>query len=157
MEGRLEGNSTTDFGAPAKVPHWDELSVDDAEAKRLAGIIKACWKRFDQFAEAAEGRSLRKGPRGGGRDLDKMRKHVLEAEAAYLSQLGGKPESPAKDVPARLARVHEEFLDALSGRITGEIPSRGPRGADRWPPRYAVRRAAWHVLDHAWELQDRME
>ena len=22
-------------------------------------------------------------------------------------------------------------------------------------PRYFVRRAAWHVLDHAWELEDR--
>jgi hypothetical protein len=26
----------------------------------------------------------------------------------------------------------------------------------RWPPRYVVRRAAWHVLDHAWEIEDRI-
>jgi len=25
-----------------------------------------------------------------------------------------------------------------------------------WPARYYVRRAAWHVLDHAWEIVDRL-
>jgi len=25
-----------------------------------------------------------------------------------------------------------------------------------WPARYYVRRAAWHVLDHAWEIEDRL-
>lgn len=25
----------------------------------------------------------------------------------------------------------------------------------RWPVRYYVRRAAWHVLDHAWEIEDK--
>jgi hypothetical protein len=25
-----------------------------------------------------------------------------------------------------------------------------------WPPRYFVRRVAWHVLDHAWEIEDRI-
>jgi len=24
-----------------------------------------------------------------------------------------------------------------------------------WPARYAVRRLAWHVMDHAWEIEDR--
>ena len=25
----------------------------------------------------------------------------------------------------------------------------------KWPPRYAARRLAWHVLDHAWEIEDK--
>jgi len=25
----------------------------------------------------------------------------------------------------------------------------------KWTVRYAARRIAWHVLDHAWEMQDR--
>ena len=29
-----------------------------------------------------------------------------------------------------------------------------PKG---WPPRYAIRRITWHVLDHAWEMQDRAD
>ena len=35
-------------------------------------------------------------------------------------------------------------------------PLPDPRTTKRpWSPRYAVRRAAWHVLDHAWEIEDR--
>lgn len=156
VEERLEGNATTDFGAPGAISRWDQRAVDDAEAKRLAGIIKACWERFDQVADAAAGRSLRKGPRGGGRSLDKMRGHVVEAEAGYLSALGGKL-GDMKDAETRSAQVHRGLLEAVSGRIAGQIPSTGARGGERWPPSYAVRRAAWHVLDHAWELEDRLE
>jgi hypothetical protein len=37
-------------------------------------------------------------------------------------------------------------------------PSDGsPIAGRRWPPRYAARRIAWHVLDHAWEIEDRSE
>ena len=38
-----------------------------------------------------------------------------------------------------------------------EWPGRSRSGGARWTPRYFVRRAAWHVLDHAWELEDRLE
>jgi len=31
---------------------------------------------------------------------------------------------------------------------------RGPRGGVIWAPRYFDRRVAWHVLDHAWEIED---
>jgi hypothetical protein len=40
--------------------------------------------------------------------------------------------------------------------VRGELAERGPRGGIRWPARYYVRRAAWHVLDHAWEIEDRL-
>ncbi len=155
---RLEGSSTTDFGAPGGIPQSDEkAAVDDRDAERLAEIIKACWMRFDKLMHVAEGRPLRKGPRGGGRDRDKIRKHVVDAEAAYLSRLGGDAGSLAKELHARSAATREAFLDAFSRRISGDIPSLGARGAERWPPRYAIRRAAWHILDHAWELEDRIE
>ena len=26
-----------------------------------------------------------------------------------------------------------------------------------WPVRYAFRRIAWHVLDHAWEIEDKSD
>jgi hypothetical protein len=38
----------------------------------------------------------------------------------------------------------------------GEIPAKGPRGGLRWTARYFVRRLSWHILDHAWEIEDRM-
>jgi hypothetical protein len=48
------------------------------------------------------------------------------------------------------------MLDALEASARGEIPARGPRGGRRWSPRYFVRRATWHILDHVWEIEDRM-
>jgi hypothetical protein len=38
----------------------------------------------------------------------------------------------------------------------GELPQAGARGGRRWPARYAVCRAARHVLDDTWELEDRL-
>jgi hypothetical protein len=48
------------------------------------------------------------------------------------------------------------MLDGLTAAAQGKIPAQGPRGGKRWSPRYFVRRVAWHVLDHAWELEDRL-
>ncbi len=37
-------------------------------------------------------------------------------------------------------------------------PSDGsPIEGRKWNRRYAARRVAWHVLDHAWEIEDRTD
>lgn len=153
---RLPGNATTDFGAPAAVPAADERPLDAPEVERLAALLQACWEAFDSAALAAAGRSLRKGPRGGGRALPAITEHVIDANLAYLARLAWKPD---KDVDAspeqQLARLLDETRSALRAAAAGELPSRGPRGGKLWLPRYFVRRAAWHMLDHAWEIQDR--
>jgi hypothetical protein len=147
---RLPGSATTDFGAPSAAPAADAKPVDDAELARLTAVLEGCWRAFDAAVAAAEGRELRRGPRGGGRDLEKIEAHVLEAEVAYLSQLGSR--SPR---PATAAAVRETALVALAARVHA-APVATPSKAQRpWPPRYFVRRAAWHVLDHAWEIEDR--
>lgn len=142
---RLRGDATTDFGAPGKAPTRDAEPVASTELNRLIRILEACWDAFDEAAARAKGKTLRKGPRGGGRSLAKIRAHVLDAEKAYLSTLGG----------SASGEVRAAFIDALRGRARGEIPDRGPRGGARWSPRYAIRRTAWHALDHAWEIEDR--
>jgi DinB family protein len=152
---RLEGNATTDFGAPGRIPEADVEAVDDAELKRLEGIMRAVWRSFDQGVETARGAALRGGPRGGGRSLAKVIGHVCEGEHGYLHMLGGSYKSTAEDPVVQLAGMHDAFLEALAQRARGEIADRGPRGGVRWPVRYAARRAAWHVLDHLWEIEDR--
>src|SRR5204862_2837109 len=67
---RLRGDATTDFGAPAVAPSSDRRPLDDAELERLTALLRACWAAFDASAKAAASAVLRKGPRGGGRDLD---------------------------------------------------------------------------------------
>ena len=81
-----------------------------------------------------------------------MLRHVLEAEAAYARVLGIK--HPPPDVGDRKAikALRGELTDALR-RASDGSPLR-PKG---WPPRYAIRRITWHVLDHAWEMQDRAD
>lgn len=150
---RVKGNATTDFGAPGIAPSADAEPVNPAQRKRLERLLTACWQAFDQQVSAGTGKTLRTGPRGGGRELDGVLNHVLEAEAGYLNQLGGKL---PKEQIGELEPTRQAILETLAASARGEIPARGPRGGLRWSPRYFIRRAAWHVLDHAWEIEDRI-
>ncbi|HEX6141010.1 MAG TPA: hypothetical protein VF013_11205, partial [Candidatus Limnocylindria bacterium] len=85
---RVGGGAGTEFGVPSSALRDDTDALGDAELERLAAILAAAWSAFDEAARRAEGVELRRGPRGGGRDLPKIVNHVLEAEEAYLVQLG---------------------------------------------------------------------
>jgi len=167
---RLAGDATTDFGAPGKAPSADGRPLDGPGLERLRAILVACWTAFDREFERASGKELRKGPRGGGRDLDSVVQHVLAAEGGYLSKVGrGLPATdaaPARDgasadgrklpgAGAEPGRSRATVLDAIDASAHGIVAPQGPRGGSRWSARYAVRRMAWHVLDHAWEIEDR--
>jgi len=151
---RLKGDATTDFGAPSIAPKADERRITDAELARLRSILNACWRSFDAAVGAARGKVLAKGPRGGGRDLRKIVDHVLDADGSYLRMLARKVEVGPK--AERLDRTRAAILDAIATTAREGVPPPGPRGGKRWLPRYFVRRVAWHVLDHAWEIEDRI-
>lgn len=153
---RLPGNATTDFGAPAIAPSSDQRPVDDAELEHLTKLLQACWRAFDGAVLGAQGKELCKGPRGGGRASDEIVRHVLESDGGYLARLGSKAASTRDDDPHEaMRRTREAVLEALASAAAGDVPARGPRGGVRWTARYFVRRVAWHVLDHAWEIEDR--
>jgi len=153
---RLPGNATTDFGAPEARLSGDARPFKEEDRRRAETLLKACWRAFDTAAESARGKALRKGPRGGGRALAALIDHVREAQAAYLRSLGWKPGS-IKASPGRslLDEGRREVLEALAFAVANELPDKGPRGGARWKPRTFVRRVAWHILDHAWEIEDR--
>jgi hypothetical protein len=154
---RLEGNATTDFGAPSLIPSSDTRPVKSVELQRFQKILKACWRTFDANVKAASGKALRTGPRGGGRELEGIIEHILGSDAGYLASLGWKLEqNEIKDLKKQLDQTREVILKALAASARGEIAAVGPRGGLRWKPRYFVRRLAWHVLDHAWEIEDRV-
>jgi hypothetical protein len=154
---RLEGNATTDFGAPDLAPSSDSRPVDSIELQRFQRILKASWRTFDENVKAATGKALRTGPRGGGRELEGIIQHVLGSDGGYLAQLGWKlQQGTAQDLDKQLDRTRQEILKGLTASAHGEVTARGPRGGIRWSPRYFVRRVAWHVLDHAWEIEDRL-
>ena len=153
---RLKGNATTDFGVPVMSPKVDSKPMEAAEMHRCQALLKACWRAFDAATAEAEGKALTKGPRGGGRQLEAIVQHVLGSDMGYLAQLGAKfkPDLDADPVE-QMHNLREAILQALPAAARGEFPKRGPRGGLRWLPRYYVRRSAWHVLDHVWEIEDR--
>ena len=80
---------------------------------------------------------------------------LIDPQIAYLTAVGGKaPRDAALGDATRLIR--DAMLSTLQASARGEIAERGPRGGRRWSPRYFARREAWHVLDHVWEIEDRM-
>ncbi|MEJ2750450.1 MAG: hypothetical protein P8183_21465, partial [Anaerolineae bacterium] len=87
---RLDGSTTTDFGAPAAMPVLDTRPVEVSDLQRFQKVLEACWQAFDAITQEAVGRVLRKGPRGGGRSLEGIIDHVQGADTGYLSSLGGK-------------------------------------------------------------------
>ena len=100
-------------------------------------------------------RALRKGPRGGGRDRDAVFAHVVGAETSYARKLGVRhpgvrQKEPAAGDTAALQELRSEIADVLRA-----APAVDPAAGIRWLPRYAARRIAWHVLDHAWEIEDK--
>jgi hypothetical protein len=147
----VPGGGGTDFGVPGEIAPSDRRPVDASEADRLVSLIEAAWARLDEIVARAPA-ELRKGPRGGGRDRDKVFAHVIAAEGGYAQVMGIKrPEVDPTDGPA---------IEELRGAMIAALrkPSDGsPIAGRRWPPRYATRRIAWHVLDHAWEIEDRTE
>ncbi len=154
---RHKGNTTTDFGAPDVAPSSDTRSMDRAELERSRKLLTAYWQAFDAAVRKAAGKELRKGPRGGGRDLDGIVRHVLGADKSYLARLAWKQKtSEEHDLSEELHRTRQEVLNALAAATRGELPAHGPRGGVIWTPRYFVRRVAWHVLDHAWEIEERI-
>jgi hypothetical protein len=148
---RVTGDATTDFGAPGKPATVDSEPVDATTGKRLARLMKAAWEYFDDVAAGAPAQ-LRKGPRGGGRDRDKMIDHVLGAESGYARKLGIKLRQPALGDTDAIAELRKAIQEVIGVASDGKpLVERG------WPVRYAARRIAWHALDHAWEMQDRAE
>jgi hypothetical protein len=153
---RVKGDTTTDWGAPAVAPKADRRPFDRAELTRSRRILQASWAALDRAAEAAAGLELRKGPRGGGRELDAIVAHVIGAEGGYLRKIAGSPPKVSEVDPlASRDGMRRAILEGLERAATEGVPERGPRGGSMWKPRYFVRREAWHVLDHVWEILDR--
>jgi hypothetical protein len=146
---RLTGDATTEFGAPGAIAAGDAEALSKPEALRQAALLEAVWTVFDRVVAGAPA-TLRKGPRGGGRDRDQIADHVVGAEAGYARKIGIAHKAPAGADVEAVAALRADILDAVRSRRFGEPPrSKG------WPGRYAVRRIAWHALDHAWEIEDK--
>ena len=132
---RLKGNATTDFGAPGIQAKADTKRLTPRETERMIALLEACWRYLD-LVRAKVPQELRKGPRGGGRDRDKMYAHIVDAELGYSGAIGLKMKQHDR----------KALVEALRHPVAGA----------KWPAPFAIRRIAWHALDHAWEMEDRI-
>jgi hypothetical protein len=147
--GRVPTRSAgADFGVPTAVLEGDYRPVRSQEAARAAALLAAGWELFDEVVAAAP-EVLRKGPRGGGRDRDAIVDHVAGAEQMFAGRVGFQLPVPG---PGDRPVIEANRAAVLDWCRSGEPR---PTAQPGWPPRYAVRRLLWHVLDHAWEIEDR--
>ena len=147
---RVPGSSSTDFWGVAHVPSQIEREVlPPAELERRLDLLRAAWATFDGVA-ARVSPELRPGTRSAGRTRDQIMRHVYITEPEQMSRKV-EVRTPREDVmtPAGLAAHRQAYLDAIRA-----YNAEG-KAARSWPIQFLVRRTAYHVLDHAWEMEDR--
>lgn len=147
---RLEGTGMTDFyGLSMRSAGPEEEQMSDAACERKIALLRACWIYFDEVASRVSA-ELRKGPRGGGRDRDRIVQHTNNVEIGDFARKVGVISQPEAWLDSAALRAHR---DAFSTAIS-EYNARGA-SARTWTVQFLIRHSAWHMLDHAWEMEDR--
>jgi hypothetical protein len=147
---RVPGSSSTDFWGIAHVPSQIERHVlAPADLERRLDLLRACWAYFDDVA-ARVSHELRPGSRSAGRSRDQIIRHVYGTEPDQFSRKV-EVRTPLEIVLTAngLATHRKAYLDAIRAYNAEGKPAR------TWPIQFLVRRTAHHVMDHAWEMEDR--
>jgi hypothetical protein len=147
---RVRGSSSTDWWGIAHVPSRIEAEVLSAkDLDRRLDLLQACWDYFDDVA-ARVSKKLEKGPRGGGRERDEIIRHVYASERHnWWRKVGLRAEDGIPLKPKELATYRRQYVDSIRAY------SAEGRRARTWPIQFLIRRTAHHVMDHAWEMEDR--
>jgi hypothetical protein len=156
--GHYPGTGSTDFwGLSFGFSDIDQEAMSDEELERELTLMRACWVFFDGVRSRVSA-EMQKGPRGGGRDRDRIVRHVIFTEQDWAKMLG--VSTPQEAQEAMLTDDGDEGLNALNAyrdaycNAIRAFHSEG-KMARKWPLRYLVRHTAFHTLDHAWEMQDK--
>ena len=146
---RLPGDAKTAWGVPSVLAPTETQPLPAATAQRNVALLSASWDLLEEVV-AVSPMQLRKGPRGGGRDRDEIWSHVIETERVYARKIGVRHPPFAPSDSNRLKAMLEEIATVLRQPSNGE-----PLVPGGWNASYALRRMAWHVVDHIWEIEDR--
>jgi hypothetical protein len=146
------GVGSTDFWGISFAPSSFELTpMGEDELERKLALLRAAWRFFDDVA-ARVSPEMEKGPRGGGRDRDEIIRHALGWERADLVKRVGVVVDPViPPTPEGLRSHRDEYVAALR---TYNAEGRMARGRN-WTIALLLRHSAYHVLDHAWEMEDK--
>jgi hypothetical protein len=95
---------------------------------------------------------MRKGPRGGGRDRDRIIRHTIRTESEdFAKQVGLRIPEGAALTPDGLRQHRETYVAAMRAYNAGEVKRR----MRSWTLPFLIRHSAFHTLDHAWEMEDK--
>lgn len=140
---------TDHYGLSGRPASSETEPMSAAELDRKVALLQAAWATFDATAERVSA-ELRKGPRGGGWEKDQIIRHVNGAEIdEFAPKVGVKVPLETRDDADALRAYRAEFAASIREYGVSGEPAR------TWPLQFLIRRCAWHMLDHAWELEDR--
>lgn len=145
------GTPSTDFWGISFSPSSTEQDpMGEPEFERAVTLLRACWAFFDGVA-ARVSPEMRKGPRGGGRDRDRIIRHTIRNESEVFAKGVGLriPEEGAL-APDSLREYREAYVAAMRAYNAGEV-KRMRSGSLA----FLIRHSAFHTLDHAWEMEDK--
>ncbi|HEV8252976.1 MAG TPA: hypothetical protein VGQ66_06290 [Candidatus Limnocylindria bacterium] len=146
------GTGSTDFWGISFSPSSTEHGpMSEAEFDRAITLLRAAWAYFDAVA-ARVSPEMRKGPRGGGRDRDRIISHVIRQESeSFATGVGLRIREEAALTPGGLRQYRKDYVEAMRAYNAGEIERR----MKSWTLPFLIRHSAFHTLDHAWEMEDK--
>jgi hypothetical protein len=145
----VPGRGMTDFWGISFAPSTGEQGqMSEEECERKLAILRACWKYFDRVA-ARVSAELKKGPRGGGRDRDQIIRHIFANERDWAKMLALDLAEDAMLTAKGRAKHRNSYVRAIRQyNATG-------KSARSWRLQFLLRHTAYHVMDHAWEMEDK--
>ena len=146
------GTGSTDFWGISFSPSATEQGpLGEMELERGIALLRASWAFFDGVA-ARVSPEMRKGPRGGGRDRDRIIRHTIRVESEdFAKQVGLRIPEEGALAPDALRRYREDYVAAMRAYNAGEVEKR----MRSWTLPFLIRHSAFHTLDHAWEMEDK--
>lgn len=151
VEDRV-GTGSTDFWGISFSPSASEPDpMSEPELDRAISLLQASWAFFDGVA-ARVSPEMRTGPRGGGRDRDRIIRHTIRTESEdFAKKVGLRIPDEAALTPEGLRQHREAYVAAMRSYNAGEVKRR----MRSWTLPYLIRHSAFHNLDHAWEMEDK--
>ena len=149
---RFPGTGSTDFwGISFAFSSIDQQPMSDEEVARELTLMQACWTFFDDVRSQVSA-EMQKGPRGGGRDRDRIISHTFAAEQDWAKGVGVLTPDGAMLTDEGLKTHRDSYCQAIrdyhsQGKMAGKMA--------KWSLRYLIRHTAFHTLDHAWEMEDK--
>jgi hypothetical protein len=145
------GVGSTDFwGISFAFSSLDKTDMTQRELERDLALMQACWTFFDDVRSRVSA-ELQQGPRGGGRDRNRIVSHTLHSEQDFAKKVGLVHDESILTEDGLVAH-RAAYCDAIrsyhaQGMLAGKV--------SKWPLRYLIRHTAYHTLDHAWEMEDK--